>query len=196
MKTTALAVAGLCGTAFIGYCIYFDKKRRSHPDFKKKLLEKRRAEKAHSERSTKVVFPDLRNVEEVQKFFLEQVQKGEEFMANGQIEEGVDHLTNAVAVCGQPQQLLSVLQNTLPREVFQLLANNLSTIGERLATSPTMAQVNKPKPGSAVGGGDDAGPKITEVTDSVPSVPPASGDPPTPQQLDASASIIDVDELE
>ena len=28
--------------AVIGYCIYFDHKRRSHPDFKKKLREKRR----------------------------------------------------------------------------------------------------------------------------------------------------------
>lgn len=38
-RNTVLAIAGLCGTAFIGYCIYFDKKRRSDPDFKKKLRE-------------------------------------------------------------------------------------------------------------------------------------------------------------
>ena len=38
-RNTAFAIAGLCGTAFIGYCIYFDKKRRSDPDFKKKLRE-------------------------------------------------------------------------------------------------------------------------------------------------------------
>ena len=38
-KTTlgfAAAGAGLC---FIGYCVYFDQKRRSDPDFKKKLKE-------------------------------------------------------------------------------------------------------------------------------------------------------------
>lgn len=190
MKTSTLALAGLCGTAFVGYCIYFDKKRRSHPDFKKKLLEKRRAEKTRSEKSNKVIFPDLRNVEEVQKFFLEQVQKGEEYMANGQIEEGVDHLTNAVAVCGQPQQLLSVLQNTLPREVFQLLANNLSTIGERLATSPTMAQNTKSKVSPSSGDGDKA--TITEIPDSI--TPPVSA-ASTDEQV-TSTSIVDVDELE
>ena len=56
------------------------------------------------------------------------MQKGEELMAAGQIEEGVDHLTNAVAVCGQPQQLLQVLQGTLPPEVFQMLLAQLPTI--------------------------------------------------------------------
>lgn len=34
----AVAGAGLC---FLGYCIYFDNKRRNHPDFKKKLKERK-----------------------------------------------------------------------------------------------------------------------------------------------------------
>jgi hypothetical protein len=33
------AVAGGIGLAFLGYCVYFDRKRRSDPDFKKKLIE-------------------------------------------------------------------------------------------------------------------------------------------------------------
>ena len=33
--------AGICGTLFIGYCIYFDRKRRSDPNFKKKLRERK-----------------------------------------------------------------------------------------------------------------------------------------------------------
>ena len=32
-------VAGVCGLGFIGYCVYFDHKRRSDPDFKKKLKQ-------------------------------------------------------------------------------------------------------------------------------------------------------------
>lgn len=31
---------GVCGLALIGYCVYFDNKRRSDPDFKKKLRER------------------------------------------------------------------------------------------------------------------------------------------------------------
>uniref|UniRef100_A0A2K5ZQA9 Translocase of outer mitochondrial membrane 20 n=1 Tax=Mandrillus leucophaeus TaxID=9568 RepID=A0A2K5ZQA9_MANLE len=45
-------------------------------------------------------------------------------------EKGVDHLTNAIAVCGQPQQLLQVLQQTLPPPVFQMLLTNAQSLAE------------------------------------------------------------------
>lgn len=32
-------VATAVGTAFVGYCIYFDRKRRNDPQFKEKLRE-------------------------------------------------------------------------------------------------------------------------------------------------------------
>lgn len=48
----------------------------------------------------------------------------------GDYEKGVDHLTNAIAVCGQPQQLLQVLQQTLPPPVFQMLLTKLPTISQ------------------------------------------------------------------
>lgn len=38
-RTSAIA-AGLCGALFIGYCIYFDRKRRSDPNFKNRLRER------------------------------------------------------------------------------------------------------------------------------------------------------------
>lgn len=37
-----------------------------------------------------------------------QIQLGEELLAAGDLEAGVEHLGQAVAVCGQTQQLLSV----------------------------------------------------------------------------------------
>ena len=37
-KIYALCAAGICGSLFIGYCVYFDKKRRSDPDYKKKVI--------------------------------------------------------------------------------------------------------------------------------------------------------------
>ena len=75
-------------------------------------------------------FPDLMNVEAVQAFFLQQVQKGEELLGSGYTEEGVEHLTNAIAVCGQPQQLLQVLRQTLPPQIFSMLLEKLPTINE------------------------------------------------------------------
>ena len=79
------------------------------------------------------------------------VQLGEELLAQGEIETGVEHLSNAVAVCGQPQQvyftkllqymlnllpflfpqqLLQVLQQTLPPQVFRLLLERLPIVGQ------------------------------------------------------------------
>lgn len=40
-RTTLSIAAGVAGTLFLGYCIYFDKKRRSDPEYKKKIRERR-----------------------------------------------------------------------------------------------------------------------------------------------------------
>ncbi|GLG95842.1 Mitochondrial import receptor subunit TOM20-like protein [Gryllus bimaculatus] len=141
-KTAIGIAAGICGTLFIGYCIYFDRKRRSDPNFKRKLRETnevyelnniagRKARKAATKMSgTKL--PDLKDHEAVQSFFLREVQLGEELLAQGDLEGGVEHLGNAVAVCGQPNQLLQVLQQTLPPQVFHLLLQRLPVLGQRI----------------------------------------------------------------
>ena len=38
VRFIALCAAGLAGSLFLGYCVYFDKKRRRDPDYKKKVL--------------------------------------------------------------------------------------------------------------------------------------------------------------
>lgn len=63
------------------------------------------------------------------RFFLQEIQNGETLIASGDIERGVEHLANAVVVCGQPAQLLQVLQQTLPAQVFTLLIQRMRTIG-------------------------------------------------------------------
>lgn len=50
--------------------------------------------------------------------------------ASGDVEGGIEHLANAVAVCGQPNQLLQVFQKTLPPEVFHLLLERIPTVGQ------------------------------------------------------------------
>nr|CAD7586820.1 unnamed protein product [Timema genevievae] len=85
-----------------------------------------------STKSSGTKLPDLKDHEAVQRFFLQEVQLGEELLARGDIEEGVEHLGNAVAVCGQPNQLLQVLQQTLPPQVFHLLLQRLPALGQTL----------------------------------------------------------------
>ncbi|KAK9881424.1 hypothetical protein WA026_016312 [Henosepilachna vigintioctopunctata] len=126
--------AGVCGTLFLGYCIYFDQKRHNDPEFKKKLRERRRVKKSAGGggKRTNTVFPDMKDHEAVQKFFLQEIQLGEELLAAGDLENGVDHLGNAVAVCGQPNDLLQVLQQTLQPQVFHLLIQRLPAVAPRL----------------------------------------------------------------
>uniref|UniRef100_A0A2R5L5J2 Putative translocase of outer mitochondrial membrane complex subunit tom20 n=1 Tax=Ornithodoros turicata TaxID=34597 RepID=A0A2R5L5J2_9ACAR len=138
VSKSALGVAaGVCGTLFLGYCIYFDRKRRSDPLFKQKLRERRAKAKQQKDNAGKgpSKIPDLKDYESVQRFFIHEVQIGEELLAQGDIENGVEHLSNAVAVCGQPQQLLQVLQQTLPPQVFHLLLQRLPVVSQRLADS-------------------------------------------------------------
>uniref|UniRef100_A0A7N6AR65 Translocase of outer mitochondrial membrane 20 n=1 Tax=Anabas testudineus TaxID=64144 RepID=A0A7N6AR65_ANATE len=138
---TSVIIAGVCGALFVAYCIYFDRKRRSDPRFKEKLRERKCLSwrgKLHAARSGPL--PDLKDPEAVQKFFLEEIQLGEELLSQGEFEKGVDHLTNAIAVCGQPQQLLQVLQQTLPPPVFQMLLTKLPSISQRIISSQSLTE--------------------------------------------------------
>ncbi|XP_056147594.1 translocase of outer mitochondrial membrane 20 [Lampris incognitus] len=137
---TSTIVAGVCGAIFLGYCVYFDNKRRSDPDFKKKLRERRRKQNASKETPGLTRLPDLKDAEAVQKFFLEEIQLGEELLSQGDYEKGVDHLTNAIAVCGQPQQLLQVLQQTLPPPVFQMLLTKLPTVSQKIVSAQSLTE--------------------------------------------------------
>lgn len=136
-KTTIGIAAGVAGTLFLGYCIYFDHKRRKDPDFKKKLRERRKAKKAASAASggPRSTMPNMADHEEVQRFFLQEIQMGEALISSGDIENGVEHLANAVIVCGQPAQLLQVLQQTLPSQVFTMLINRMRQYGNQSADS-------------------------------------------------------------
>ncbi|KAK1791348.1 hypothetical protein P4O66_013364 [Electrophorus voltai] len=132
--------AGIGGALLIGYCIYFDRKRRSDPNFKKRLRERRRKQKIAQEKSGLARIPDLKDPGAVQQFFLDEIQLGEELLAQGDYEKGVDHLTNAIAVCGQPQQLLQVLQQTLPPPVFQMLITKVPTVSQRIVSAQILAE--------------------------------------------------------
>jgi len=132
-RTTIGVAAGLVGV--VAYCLYFDRKRRSDPLFKQKLRQKRKNALKSRQKADNLVtdLPDLRDYESVQKFFIREVQLGEELLAAGDIENGIEHLSNAVAVCGQPQQLLQVLQQTLPPQVFHQMLQRLPIVSQKLA---------------------------------------------------------------
>ncbi|KAL1458128.1 hypothetical protein WDU94_008299 [Cyamophila willieti] len=132
----ATAVA-LGAAAVVGYCIYFDNKRRSDPLFKEKLKERRRKNRELLQQKNKRGIPDLKDHSAVQQYFLQEIQLGETLLAAGDLENGVEHLANALTVCGQPNQLLGVLQQTLPPNVFNALIEKLPQAGMRLVGEPS-----------------------------------------------------------
>lgn len=100
----------------------------------------RKAKKCAPIKRAPVQFPNMKDSEAVQRFFLQEVQLGEELLAAGDLENGVDHLGNAVAVCGQPNELLQVLQQTLQPQVFHLLMQRMPSIPAQTSAGRTMQE--------------------------------------------------------
>ncbi|KAI5743459.1 hypothetical protein M8J77_018433 [Diaphorina citri] len=134
---TAVAVGA---AVVVGYCLYFDKKRRSDPLFKEKLKERRRKNRELLQQKNKRGIPDLKDHSAVQQYFLQEIQLGETLLAAGDLDNGVEHLANALTVCGQPNQLLGVLQQTLPPNVFNALIEKLPPAGIRIVGEPSTVE--------------------------------------------------------
>jgi len=134
-RTSMGIAAGLAGTLFLGYCIYFDQKRRKDPDFKKKLRERRKLarQSTSSGRHDPSALPNPKDHQAVQEYFLQQIQLGEELLVTGNLDEGIEHFGRAIAFCGQPNKLLEVLQQSMPAPVFRLLVQRLPLIMQNCA---------------------------------------------------------------
>ena len=86
--------------AFAGYAVYFDYKRRSHPNYQQHirerelqhliflqiimllLLGRRLKGQGGATPATEMALPNMRDNQEVQAFFLQEVQLGEELMSS------------------------------------------------------------------------------------------------------------------
>uniref|UniRef100_A0A8C0CP13 TOMM20-like protein 1 n=1 Tax=Balaenoptera musculus TaxID=9771 RepID=A0A8C0CP13_BALMU len=125
VRTVLGLLSGLaaCGAvAFLGYCVYFDRKRRGDHAFKLRLREKRRAQQQKAEGRG---LWDPAKIEKLQQLFLQEVRMGELWLSRG---KNVNILFNALLVCGQPQELLKVFRHTLPPKVFEMLLRKIPLI--------------------------------------------------------------------
>uniref|UniRef100_A0ABI7XZI4 Translocase of outer mitochondrial membrane 20 like n=1 Tax=Felis catus TaxID=9685 RepID=A0ABI7XZI4_FELCA len=125
---TVLCLLAACGAvAFLGYCVYFDRKRRGDPAFRRRLRDKRRAQHQKAEGRGAQLWDPAKN-EKLQELFLQEVQMGELWLSRGDHRLGVEHLGNALLVCGQPEELLKVFKHTLPPKVFEMLLHKIPLI--------------------------------------------------------------------
>ncbi|XP_006099637.1 TOMM20-like protein 1 [Myotis yumanensis] len=123
-----LAALASCGAvAFLGYCVYFDWKRRGDPAFKRRLRDKRRAQPPKADGPGAQQWDPARN-EKLQELFLHEVRMGELWLSRGEHRMGVEHLSNALSMCGQPRELVKVFKHTLPPKVFEMLLHKIPLI--------------------------------------------------------------------
>ncbi|XP_058149347.1 TOMM20-like protein 1 isoform X2 [Dasypus novemcinctus] len=123
-----LAALAACGAvAFLGYCFYFDRKRRGDPAFKRRLRAKRRRAELTAEDRCAQLWDPAKN-EKLQELLLQEVQMGELWLSRGQHRKGVEHLSNALLLCGEPQELLKIFKHTLPPKVFEMLLHKIPLI--------------------------------------------------------------------
>ncbi|KFO28259.1 Mitochondrial import receptor subunit TOM20 like protein [Fukomys damarensis] len=129
--------AGVCGAVFIRHCIHSHRKRRSDPNFKNRLRERRKKQKACGGESWAFQLPELNGAEAVQNFFLEEIQLGEEKRTQGEREKGVGHL---------PMHLLCVLSHgsccRCHGKLFsvQMPLAKLPTTGQRIRSAQSLAE--------------------------------------------------------
>ncbi|XP_015864470.1 TOMM20-like protein 1 isoform X2 [Peromyscus maniculatus bairdii] len=121
----ALAAGG--AVALLGYCVYLDRRRRRDPEFRRCLRDRRRAGDPKAQAWARQLWDPARK-EKLQEFFLQEVQMGQLCLVRGEPGIGIEHLTNALLVCGQPKELLMFFKQTLPPEVFQMLLYKIPLI--------------------------------------------------------------------
>jgi hypothetical protein len=61
-----------------------------------------------------------------------EITLGEQLLGVGDIENGIEHLANAVAVTSHKENLLNVLRTTLPDPIFRLLVERLPEVSKKI----------------------------------------------------------------
>eukprot|EP00043_Microstomoeca_roanoka_P019987 m.233280 g.233280 ORF g.233280 m.233280 type:complete len:163 (-) comp17082_c5_seq2:100-588(-) len=130
-----LALAGIAAAAaFVGYCIYFDQKRRAAPDFREKLTEKRRQAKLEEEQKRQQAGQDLPTREQMmdqralKQYFVDAMAAGQEAMHQGNMQMAARCFVNALRVYQDPAALLQVLKQTVPPELFMRVVQELQEL--------------------------------------------------------------------
>merc|ERR1711981_1483682 len=96
-KPLNLAIGGL---ALVGWAIWYDRRRTTHPDYKKNLVEKRRNKLIDEQRKKDPTYyvkdiplcDDPRNQMKVQTYTMSQIQKGEEFLEQDDHQQGAAYI--------------------------------------------------------------------------------------------------------
>ncbi|TDG39286.1 hypothetical protein AWZ03_014293 [Drosophila navojoa] len=120
--------AGTAGAILLGYCIYYDRKRRSDPNYKRKVHERRQQVNTLPsvyQPTSRLNLSELNNHEVVQHYFQNQIKLAEDLFRQAKLDMGMVHLANAIMVCAQPVALMEAMKVALPERIYNMLLTKL-----------------------------------------------------------------------
>uniref|UniRef100_A0A8C1QU01 Translocase of outer mitochondrial membrane 20b n=1 Tax=Cyprinus carpio TaxID=7962 RepID=A0A8C1QU01_CYPCA len=101
-SSSSRIAAGLGAALFVGYCIYSDRKRGRDPNYKNKLRERRKKQKAVQEKAGLSKLPDLKDAEAVQNCKNISTSIKSEHLFFCSVGSAVSPLNNEACVCFLP----------------------------------------------------------------------------------------------
>ncbi|KAI7690036.1 Mitochondrial import receptor subunit TOM20 -like protein [Sarcoptes scabiei] len=125
LMTNSLSI---CAVAFLAYCVYFDRKRRSDPNFKAKLKQTAKRSKDNDD---DLDVPIFTSNEEKQAYFVNQIKKAEMMLQSGEYEKAVIHFAKAGVVSGSKKEFFDMIQKNLPSPLFSMTAQCYAVINQR-----------------------------------------------------------------
>lgn len=127
-------VGAACGIGLLAYCLYFDHKRRNAPDYREKVMARRERQRKARENDD-IELPPSDDKDAIEKFFVKEIEIGEELLQSGEVERAVKHLSYAVVFCPQPQSLLQYMKEILPASAYVKLVENVAIANKRVKES-------------------------------------------------------------
>lgn len=137
---------GTASAIILGYCMYFDRKRRLDPAYRRKVHERRQRDAIEmlkyrlirdSEWALDDIPCDSSAHMTLERCFLDEIKVGELLITQGNISDGLSHLTNAIMMCAQPMPVLHTLKESLPDCIFMPLIMKLQQLQSYESTTTT-----------------------------------------------------------
>lgn len=117
MNGRVASIAALASLAsFVGYCIYFDSKRRRDPEYRRNVHNRREYLRQLSRSQNDMYLSSIKS--EVIKYFLQNVYLGERHAKRNDWHRAVRCFANAIMICADPSILLVKLQKVMPKELY------------------------------------------------------------------------------
>lgn len=151
--------------AFTAWAVWYDNHRRSKPDYKQKLVEKRKEELRQKRikedplyyvKTLPIYEGDVNNMQAVQMYMMEAMQEGEQLLATGGdgMKKGCAQIAIAMSYIPMQQRQMAFAQlaQTLPREILVLMQKMMPIAASRVQTQRLQSMF---KNQNNVAGGDN-----------------------------------------